>query len=192
MKIRISLISQNDASIFLFCNRKLSKTACQSCSLPLLMSFSWNGLRVWSCPDGVRFRGIRLYTLRHRRTVKKTLKVTQKHQITASVVFEKVWQQPQEGCPLGLLASRALPVEVLMIKISQQLIGQFFCLFVRISFPYFMVKRLQSDFQTMVGKSYARGVIKGAEFYRFHFDNHSLVKRNLNLKKYPSQRKSSF
>ena len=29
-------------------------------------------------------------------------KVTQKHQITASVVFEKVWQQPQEGCPLGL------------------------------------------------------------------------------------------
>ena len=62
----------------------------------------WNGLRVWSCPDGVRFRGIRLYTLRHRRTVKKTLKVTQKHQITASVVFEKVWQQPQEGCPLGL------------------------------------------------------------------------------------------
>ena len=135
----------------------------------------WNGLRVWSCPDGVRFRGIRLYTLRHRRTVKKTLKVTQKHQITASVVFEKVWQQPQEGCPL-----------------SQQLIGQFFCLFVRISFPYFIVKRLQSDFQTMVGKSYARGVIKGAEFYRFHFDNHSLVKRNLNLKKYPSQRKSPF
>ena len=90
------------------------------------------------------------------------------------------------------MASRALPVEVLMIKISQQLIGQFFCLFVRISFPYFIVKRLQSDFQTMVGKSYARGVIKGAEFYRFHFDNHSLVKRNLNLKKYPSQRESPF
>ena len=94
----------------------------------------------------------------------------------------------------ALLASRALPVEVLMIKISQQLIGQFFCLFVLNFFSYFVVKRLQSDFQTMVGKSYARGVIKGTEFYRFHFDNHSLVKRNLNLKKYPSasQIKSPF